>query len=301
MKISSAAYLFRQGIRNIWTNRIMSIASFCILTVSLLLVGCTVLFSANISSFVNDIEGKNEVIIFIADDTDEEYIKELGDKLKQIDNVASVSFYSKEQAFSDIKKDMTDAEDLFSYMGEESPLPDAYRIRIKDISSMSSTLMTINSLDHIEKVKAPYDFVNILTGLKAIITIVSAIILIALAVVSLVIISNTIRASVDIRKKEIYIMRYVGATAFFIKVPFFVEGLTVGVLSGVTASLLTILSYDSLVSLLSTETTLFAAMGTTGFLPIERFIVPIFLGYIVGGAIISSAGIISSTRKYVEA
>lgn len=300
MTISSAAYLFRQGIRNIWTNRVMSVASFCILTVSLLLVGFTVIFSANINSLVSDVEGKNEVIIFLSDDAGEDYIKELGEKLRSIDNVASVSFYSKEQAFSDIKKDMVDAEDIFSYLGEESPLPDAYRIRIKDIGSMSSTLYTINSFEHIEKVKAPYDFVNILTGLKTMITIVSLIILAALVIVSFVIISNTTRASVDIRKREIHIMRYVGATSFFIKVPFFVEGLTVGILAGGAAAGLTVLGYDSLVSLLSTETTLFAAMGTTGFIPIENFITYVIIGYLAAGALISSVGTVMSTRKYVK-
>ena len=95
-------------------------------------------------------------------------------------------------------------------------------------------------------------------------------------------------------------MRYVGATSFFIKVPFFVEGLTVGVLAGGAAAGLTILGYDSLVSLLSSETTLFAAMGTTGFIPIESFISYVIIGYIVSGAIISSVGTVMSTRKYVK-
>lgn len=300
MRVSSAAYLFKQGLRNIWNNRIMSLASFCILTVSLLMVGFTVIFSANINSFISDIEGKNEVIIYLTDDADDEYIEELGDKLRTTDNVASVSFYSKEDAFTDIKKNMSDAEDIFSYLGDESPLPDAYRIKIRDISKMSSTLMAINSFEHIEKVKAPYDFVNVLTGLKTIISLVSLIILAALIVVSFVIISNTTRASVDIRKREISIMKFVGATNFFIKVPFFVEGLVMGTLAGAAAAALTWMGYDSLVDLLSTETTLFTAMGTNGFIPIEKFIVYIVVGYIAAGALISAVGTVMSTRKYVK-
>lgn len=300
MRVSSAAYLFKQGLRNIWNNRIMSLASFCILTVSLLMVGFTVIFSANINSFISDIEGKNEVIIYLTDDADDEYIEELGDKLRTTDNVAAVSFYSKEDAFTDIKKNMSDAEDIFSYLGDESPLPDAYRIKIRDISKMSSTLMAINSFEHIEKVKAPYDFVNVLTGLKTIISLVSLIILAALIVVSFVIISNTTRASVDIRKREISIMKFVGATNFFIKVPFFVEGLVMGTLAGAAAAALTWVGYDSLVDLLSTETTLFTAMGTNGFIPIEKFIVYIVVGYIAAGALISAVGTVMSTRKYVK-
>lgn len=299
MRISSAAYLFRQGLKNIWNNRIMSFASFCIMTVSLLMIGFTMIFSMNINSFISDIEGKNEVVIFLEDDTDDEYIAELGEKLKATENVSEVNFYSKEEAFEDIKKDMEDAEDIFSYI-DTSPLPDSYRIKIKDIAHMSSTLYTITGFDHIEKVKAPYDFVNVLTGLKTIITVVSVIILVALIVVSFVIISNTTRASVEIRKREISIMRFVGATNFFIKVPFFVEGLVVGTLAGAVASVLTWIGYDSLVDLLSTETTLFTAMGTTGFIPIDRFIVYAVIAYIGAGALISAVGTVLSTRKYVK-
>lgn len=299
MRLSSAAYLFGQGLKNIWNNRIMSVASFCIMTVSLLMIGLTVLLTANINSFVTDIEGKNEVIIFLSDDAEREYIEGLQSTLSQINNISSVSFYSKEQAFDDIKADMADAEDIFSYI-EDSPLPDAYRIKIRDISRMSETLMEINRLDHIEKVKAPYDFVNVLTGLRTIISIVSAIILTALIIVSFVIISNTTRASVDIRKREISIMKFVGATNFFVKVPFFVEGLVMGTFAGVVSSLLTWVGYDSIVDLLSTETTLFAAMGTNGFIPLESFIWKMVIGYIGAGAVISAIGTVMSTRKYVK-
>ncbi len=299
MRVSSAAYLFRQGLKNIWNNRIMSFASFCIMTVSLLMIGFTVIFSMNINSFISDIEGKNEVVIFLDDEADDEYIAELGEKLKAVENVSEVVFYSKEEAFEDIKKDMEDAEDIFSYI-DTSPLPDSYRIKIGDISHMSTTLYAISGFDHIEKVKAPYDFVNVLTGLKTMITVVSLIILVALIVVSFVIISNTTRASVEIRKREISIMRFVGATNFFIKIPFFVEGLVVGTLAGIVSSMLTWIGYDSLVTLLSTETTLFTAMGTTGFIPLSRFMVYAVIAYIGAGAVISAIGTVLSTRRYVK-
>lgn len=300
MRLSSVGYLFKQGVRNIWHNRIMSVASFCILTVSLLLIGFTVLFSANINMIISSVEDKNEVIIYIKDGTSTEDIAILGEQLRQTDNIAEVKFYSKEQAFSDIKKEMVDAEEIFSYLGDESPLPDAYRIRISNIDNMSSTLMAIGNLQFIDKVKAPYDFVNVLTGLNSVITLVSVIILAALIVVSFVIISNTTRASVDIRKREITIMRFVGATRTFIRIPFFIEGLVMGIVAGIAAYTLTWVGYDSLVSILSSETTLFAAMGTNGFIPFSRLALYTFLGYVVIGAVISSLGTVFSTRKYVK-
>ena len=300
MRISSAAYLLKQGIRNVWNNGILSFALFCILTISMLMFGFTVIISANITSMISDIETKNEVIIFLTDDADDAYIEELGEKLKSTPNISQVSFYSKEEAFTDIKKDMADAEDIFSYLGEESPLPDAYRIRINDIGEMSSTLMAINGFEHIEKVKAPYDFVNVLTGLKTITTMLSVCILIALIIVSSVMIINSTRASVDARKKEIYIQRYVGATSNFIKVPFFIEGITIGILAGVLATVLTWLIYDGITELLSTETTLIAAMGTGGFIPAEKFIWYVAAAYVIAGAAICSFGTIISMRKHAK-
>lgn len=300
MRMSSAVYLFKQGIRNIGTNHIMSIASFFILTVSLLLIGFTALFYANINSFITDIEGKNEVVIFLDDEASEEYIKELGEKLKNTENISGVSFYSKEQAFEDIKKDMVNAEDIFGYIGDESPLPDSYRIKIDDVARMSGTLYAINSFEHIEKVKAPYDFVNILTGLRSIISIVLSVILLLLIIVSLIIISNTTRASVDIRRREIDIMKFVGATSTFIKIPFFVEGFVIGLGAGGAALFVTCFFYDRLVDLLSTETTLLAAVGSNGFIPLTGFMNYLVIGYLASGALISAAGIVHSTRKYVR-
>lgn len=299
MRLSGAGYLIKQGVRNILNNNIASVATFCVLTVSLLIVGFTGLFSLNINTFISGVEDKNEVVIFLADDADEEYIEELGNKLKADENISEVIFWSKEEALEGIKEDMNDAEDIFGYI-DENPLPDAYRIKIKDITRMSSTLYAINSYSHIEKVKAPYDFVNILTGLKSAITAVSVLILISLGLVSFVMISNITRASVETRHREIIIMKFVGATDSFIKIPFFIEGLVLGILAGVFASLLTFAGYDRLVALLSTETTLFAAMGSSGFIPLKSFMWQLAVIYVGAGALLASAGTVASVKKHVK-
>jgi len=278
----------------------MSFASFCILTVSLLMIGFSLLFSANIDLMIGDIGSKNEVIIFLEDDTTDEYIDEMKQKLKSTENVSSVVFYSKEEAFEDLKADMTDAEEIFSYLGDESPLPDAFKIKIDDLERMSSTLMIINGFEHIEKVKAPYDFVNVLTGLQSVVTVVTVVLLTALLVVSFVIITNTNHASVDFRKKEIHIMRFVGATNFFIKVPFFIEGFLLGLLSGGTALLITWLGYDRLVNVLSEETTLFSTLGISGFIPTSSFVTYAAIFYLLAGILFSSINTVISTQRYVK-
>lgn len=300
MKLSSMNYLFSQGIKNIWTNRIMSFTSFCILMVSLLLIGFSTLCIANINSIVGSVENKNEVIIFLNDDVTDDDIEQMGTKLRNMDNIAEVSFYSKEEAFEEIKAGIENADELFNYVGDESPLPDSYRVKVKDIEKMSRTLMDINQLNGIYTVKAPNDFVKILTELKSFISLLSIVVLGALVVVSLVIILNASRASVDMRKREIAIMRFVGATNSFIKIPFFVEGMTIGVLAGLVAAIITVFGYRELNNVLMQDTTIWTAMGITGLISLNDIIWKIFIGYIAAGALISAVGTVMSTRKYVK-
>lgn len=295
-------YLFRQGMKNIWTNRIMSVASFCILSVSLLLIGFTLLFTANINRFVSGVENKNEVVIFLDDGIDETTEAAMENTLKNIHNVESVTFYSKDEALEDMKESMEteNADQLFSYVGEDNPLPDAFRLRIADIDQISSTLMEINRLDGIDSIKSPTDFINILTGLKRFIGIISAVILLALIIVSLVIISNAARASVDIRKREIAIMKLVGATNTFIKVPFFVEGMFLGLLAGAFAALITCIGYSELIKVLSQDMTLWSIMSVNGFIPVGEFVWKLIIGYAAAGMLISAFGTVMSTRKYLK-
>lgn len=302
MKLSSMNYLFGQGMKNIWTNRIMSVASFCILSVSLLLIGFTMLFTANINRFVSGVENKNEVVIFLDEDVDSTMASAMENTIRNIQNVESVTFYSKDEALEDMKKSMEsdNADQLFSYVGEDNPLPDAFRIRIADIEKISPTLMDINRLDGIDSIKSPTDFINILTGLKRFIGIVSAVILLALILVSLVIISNAARASVDIRKREIAIMKLVGATNTFIKVPFFVEGMFLGALAGIFASAVTCIGYSELVKVLSQDMTVWSIMSVNGFIPMSEFVVKLVIGYAAAGMIISAFGTVMSTRKYLK-
>ncbi len=295
-------YLFGQGMKNIWTNRIMSVASFCILSVSLLLIGFTLLFTANINRFVSGVENKNEVVIFLDEDVDSTMASAMENTIRNIQNVESVVFYSKDEALEDMKNSMEsdNADELFSYVGEENPLPDAFRIRIADIEEISPTLMDINRLDGIDSIKSPTDFINILTGLKRFIGIVSAVILLALILVSLVIISNAARASVDIRKREIAIMKLVGATNTFIKVPFFVEGMFLGALAGIFASAVTCFGYSELIKVLSQDMTIWSIMSVNGFIPVSEFVVKLVIGYAAAGMIISGFGTVMSTRKYLK-
>lgn len=300
MKISGIRYLTKQGFENVWKNRMMAFASFCVLLVSILLVGISILFYININSMIGGVENKNEVIVYLDDNTTNSQVLEMQVLLEQMDNVDKVEFYSKDKAFEDMKKSMNEYEELFTSLEGDNPLPDSFRLKIKDISMTSETVTLINELDHVYSIRAAYDFVNILTEMKKIITLIASAIIIALAIVSMVIISNTTKASVFARRNEISIMKYVGATNAFIRIPFFVEGMITGMAAGAVATIITWIGYDAVVNLLTEEVNILNIIGTGSILPFGDIIIKVALSYIISGAAVGAVGSVLSTRKHLN-
>ena len=300
MKFSGVQYLAGQGIENIWKNRMMSFASFCVLLVSILMVGLASLFYINITSMIGSVAGKNEVIVYIEDGATSEDEASLKTQLEKIGNMTEISFYSKDQAFEDLKKSMSDYEVLFDSLGNDNPLIDSYRIKIADIDQMDNTVAQIQKLDFVSNVRAPYDFVNILIQLRRIITIIALAVIAALCIVSVIIISNTTKASVFARREEIMIMKYVGATNAFIRIPFFVEGMITGFMAGLVALILTWLSYDSTVDLLTNQVDILNIIGVGSIISFRQIIVPVALCYLFAGALVGALGSTISTRKHLN-
>ena len=277
----------------------MAFASFCVLLVSLLLVGIAVLFYVNINAIIGGIEDKNEVIVYLTENTSDERIAEIGEELGAMSNIASVQLYTKEEAFEDLKTDMSDQAIVFESLGDDNPLLDAYRIRVSDISKMEDTLSATEKIENVDSVRSPDSFVELLTEMRRVVTIVAVAIIIALLIVSMVIISNTTRASVFSRRREISIMQSVGATKAFIRFPFFIEGMINGFLAGVFATLLTWFAYDSLVDLLGRFDVL-STIGLGNVIPFNRIYVIVMLSYIVAGSFIGAFGSVLSTRVHLR-
>ncbi len=300
MRASGIRYLLGKGFENIWKNRMMAFASFCVLLISLLLVGLSVLVSINISSMIGGMEDKNEIIIYLQDDATDMEISELYGELCRMENIAEANFYSKEDAFEDMKASMSDAELLFDSLGEDNPLVDSYRVRVADISRIDETLARIGALQKIESISAPMDFVNVLMELRQIISIICAVIIFALIIISIVIIANTTKASVFSRRAEIQIMKYVGATNSFIRIPFFVEGMITGFLAGCGALAITWYGYDSLIDLLTGGTNVISIFGVSSVIQFKDVFVPVTVAYLASGTFFGALGTVFSTRKHLN-
>lgn len=304
MKLSSMKYLFGQGLRNVWTNRVMSFASFCILMVSLLLVGFAILFTANINRFISGIETKNEMVVYVKDEAQEADVSALESKIKSTENVVDVQYISKDQAFDDMKQQYASDPNymhIFDTMGDDTSfLPASFQVRVRELEKMNVTKATIYKMDFVDTINAPDDFASLLTGLRSTVAWLSTAIVAALVAVSMVIISNSTRASVFARRREINIMKYVGATNSFIRIPFFVEGMVTGALAGGAAAGVTWFAYNKLVEVLSQQMSLWQAFGISEFIPFSDVRLWVFGGYIAAGALLGAVGCVFSTGKHLK-
>jgi cell division transport system permease protein len=165
---------------------------------------------------------------------------------------------------------------------------------------MNETVSQMRDFDHVYSVRAPYDFVDVLIQLRRIVTIIAAAVIAALVIVSVLIISNTTKSSVFARREEIMIMKYVGATDAFIRIPFFVEGMITGLFAGIAALVITWISYDSIIELLTNQVSILNIIGVGSIVSFRSIVVIVAVCYIAAGALIGAVGSIISTRRHIN-
>jgi len=230
---SSFRYLIKEGFRNTWTNRMMSIASICVLLSCLVLIGSASMIFLNINSLVERIEDENVIMVYISDNATDADINAMGNKLNAISNVDKIEFVAKEDAWAQQLDTMEEAQaKFFTEVSTDIPLPDAYKVTVKDLALFNDTVNEIKALDNIDTVRENTDLAKKLDTISHGISIIAIVIIAVLFAISLFIISNTIKLTVYSRRLEISIMKSVGATNSFVRLPFVVEGIILGIVSG---------------------------------------------------------------------
>lgn len=300
MKLSGIKYLTDQGIENIWKNKMMAFATFCVLLISLMLVGVSALFYVNINSIIDGLGDKNEIAVFINKGTTQERVDQFGQELLALDNVDGVDYISRGQALDNMISSMPEYEVLFESLNGDNPLPDGYSVRVEDLDKVSETVTAISNMPDVYLVRASYDFVEILREMRRIVTIIASAIMVALVIVSMIMISNTTKASVFARREEIQIMKYVGATNAFIRTPFFVEGMVTGLFAGVGAFLLTWLGYNAVADVLTQQVGVMNVIGMGSIVPFNTIRLYVLIFYILCGSFIGALGSVISTRKHIN-
>lgn len=294
MKLSSVKYLTKEGVKNVWVNRLMSLASIGVLVACMVIIGLAVLISENVNLAVGNLEKQNVVMAYMKDynwalyseketgdtaseDTqqaeqpDQNGIKQsdyvihneqeamaLCGEIEKIPNVASVTFVSSEEGLETVKGSMLEGqEEYFSFLNEENPMSCAAKITMTDMSLFDQTVNKIKELEGIDAIQSQSDLAETIAAIKNGIGVAGFWIIGILMLISLVIVSNTIRVTMYNRKLEISIMKAVGATDAFVRLPFVVEGMLIGVISALIAEGLLYFCYrvatETIVSTLRTE------------------------------------------------
>lgn len=298
MKSNNVTYLIKRGISSVWKNFVMSFACFCVLAVSLVLVGCTVLMMMNVNIVMGNIENTNEITIFLDEGVTQAQIDHIGDVLNSNKTLTDIRYYPKEQALEDFRNDMGEFAELLDYL-EDNPMPETYLARVTDLTKIRSAVNAIESIDGVEQVKAPDEFARALVNIRNTFSIILLCLLAAMITVSIIIVTNSIKSSVFIRRNEISIMKYVGATNAFIKWPFFVEGTFIGILAGAAAWGSTWLICDSIYSLFTADVALWSMSGFYGLIPFGDIMWIVLAADCAAGALLGALGSVISTNKYL--
>lgn len=297
MTASSLRYLFKEGFRNTWTNRMMSIASICVLMSCLVLIGCASMIFLNIESLLGRIEEENVVMVYIEDGTTDADITAMGETLKAIDNVKGIEFVAKETAWEEQLATMEEAQrEFFTEISSDIPLPDAYKVTVDDLSYFDSTIDQIKQLDHIDTIRENKDLAKKLVTIRHGIEVIAIVIVAVLLAISVFIIQNTIKLTVYSRRLEISIMKSVGATNSFVRLPFVVEGMILGIISGVVSLGVVWAFYEFAINQFSD---LLISLGLEA-LKFADYALPMLGAFVLIGIITGVGGALLSMGRYLN-
>ena len=293
MNFSTFWYLIREGFKNVWSNRMMSLASACVLISCLVLTGSALMLTINVSTIVESVGDSNVTTVYLEDDITELEAVYIGKSLTKLDNITEATFYPKDEAIL-AYKDVLGEEVFMNMSGDDNPLPHAYHIVMADLSLYDQTVKEIEKVEGVNSVSSRSDVAEKLTSLNTLITTMSFWIILALAIISLFIISNTIRMTMFSHRFEISIMKSVGATNSFVRIPFVIEGVIIGLTSAVVSiGLLTVL-YDRV--LVAVE----SILPLNGYVPFADVVWYIVIAFVSAGVVVGALGSWLSIRKYLK-
>ena len=294
MKKNNIGYLLREGIRGIFLHGFMSFAAIWVTVACLLIMGTFGLVLYNLNEMIVELEQENEMLVYIDETYSEAEAKSVGSQINQIANVHNAQFVSREQAVENFVDEMQD-EDLFDGL-DPSTFRDRFVITLEDNSKMRETEAAIRSIEGVADVSVHYEIQEGFQTVQRILNIASVIIIAVLLVVSMLIISNTVKLAMYDRKEEIAIMKMVGATNGFIRWPFVVEGFILGILASAIAFFLE----WGLYNLLQTQISMVDSLDLITVVPFVEVIEIVAIGYAVVGFLVGVLGSLMSIRKFLK-
>ncbi len=291
MSINSFNYFIREGFKNIWVNRIMSAASMLVMVCCMILTGGAVLFSYNVNHALKSIENRNSITVFLNKEVTPSQALYVGSKIEKVDNVIGCEYYSSGQAaekYKDVLGSLYEA-----VCEEDNPFPESFHVTMNDLSLYQSTVDKIKEIPEVDSIGDRSETAQKLSNLSKTIAKGGIAVVCSLGLVSLFIISNTIRISMHSRRFEISIMKSVGATNAFIRSPFIVEGLIIGIISAALSSVILKIICSQALLLISSIIPLDGSL-------FDVMLKKIFGYFFISGSILGIFSSIISIKKYLK-
>ena len=294
MKMNNIGYLIKEGVRSIFSHGLMSFASVCVTVACMIIVGSFSILMYNLSIMVQELNQTNEVICYVDSVYTDAEAKSVHSRINMIDNVFRADYVSREQALEEFIEDH-DNDSAFQGVDPQD-LRHRIVVVLEDNSRMEETVAMLEQVDGVAMIDAEFELAEGFTTISSVLGLVSTGIIAILLIVSLLIISNTVKLAMYDRKNEIAIMKMVGATNGFIRFPFVVQGFFLGIIGAALAFGVEWFLYDGLVK----KITEVDALGLFNFVPFQELLLPMVLVFATAGLFVGVFGSISAIRKFMD-
>lgn len=294
MKLSTSEYFIKEVYtsfkRNIW----MTLASIFTVVLSLFILGFFSIVILNLNKMADTLESQVQISVYLKDDLSQEEIDETKETLSKIEGLQDIKFTTREEAMKKFKERLGDQQFLLDALDDTNPLPNSFSLTVTSPQQVKTIADTAAALDSVESASYSQDIINHLFNLTHLIRLIGVALIILLTGAAIFIISNTIRLTVFARRKEIAIMKYVGATDWFIRWPFLLEGICLGFIGGGLATIFLYIVYNQVTQ------EIYEAMAFFPLIPQHPFIDYISLAILVAGIIIGALGSTISLKRFLK-
>lgn len=297
MKYNRLGYLIGEGFSNVFKNKKSTMASIIIMCATMIIFGLFLIIGENVNHFVDNLKLQQGFQAFMKEDATQEEMDEVKEKIRLIDGVSTIDFVSKEQGLNTMKEKLKDEKGVLDGFNVQK-IKASYIVKVTDLEKSKTIQEEVEKIDNVVKITNSNETAMKLISIAKVIRIATGVILLLLIVISTFIISNTIKLTVHSRRKEISIMKYVGATNSFIRWPFIVEGIVIGIISSIISIIIVGGTYNIITTKMAASD--FVRVMGMNLLGLNEMLTSIIIVYLILGIGIGTVGSVVSMRKYLK-
>ncbi len=297
MKYNRLGYLIGEGFSNVFKNKKSTMASIIIMCATMIIFGLFLIIGENVNHFVDNLKLQQGFQVFMKEDATQEEMDKVKEDIRALDGISTIEFVSKEQGLNTMKEKLKDEKGVLDGFNVQK-IKASYIVKVTDLERSKTIQSEVEKIDNVVKITNSNETAMKLISIAKVIRIATGVILLLLIIISTFIISNTIKLTVHSRRKEISIMKYVGATNSFIRWPFIVEGIVIGIISSIISIIIVGGTYNIITTKMA-ESDFIRVMGMN-LVGLNEMLTSIILVYLILGIGIGTVGSVVSMRKYLK-